>query len=348
MEKSVEELEREITCAICHEHYTEPRVLPCLHYYCQDCIQALAKRAGENKPFSCPECRSDTTLPQGGVASLKQAFFINRMKAVHSKLSRAQGRVEAICEDCSGDKAIAFCRQCTQFICDECVRIHKKLKRFSGHKTVSLEELKEGVAKEVMIEEAPPQTCPQHDEPMKIYCFHCSRLICLYCTVKYHNGHDHEFTKKAAPKVRKELLEELVGLKEVVEAFSLSVGEIQCSKSEVEARMIVVTAEIKSSIDELRQILEQHEQELIKKAETMGVEKLEHLLAQEKKFSTSQAVVQSVIDYTEQFVEHSADDQVMCLHAETQNRIQQEIAECKCSDLFPVEADICVVVNFIL
>ena len=267
MEKSVEELEKEITCAICRGHYTEPRVLPCLHYYCQDCIQALAKRAGENKPFPCPECRSDTTLPQEGAASLKPAFFINRMKALHSKLSRAQGKVEAICEECSGDKATAFCRQCTQFICEECVKTHKRLKTFSGHKTVSLEELKEGGAKEVVMEEPPPQMCPQHGDPMKIYCFDCSQLICLYCTVKDHNGHHHEFTKKASPKVRKELLEELVGLREMEGAFSHSVREIQNFKPEVEAGVRAATAEIKSSFKELQQILDQHEQELLKKAE---------------------------------------------------------------------------------
>ena len=31
VEKSVEDLEKEITCAICHDHYTEPKVLPCPH-----------------------------------------------------------------------------------------------------------------------------------------------------------------------------------------------------------------------------------------------------------------------------------------------------------------------------
>ena len=39
------------------------------------------------------------------------------------------------------------------------------------------------------------------------------------------------------------------------------------------------------------------------------------------------AVVQSVIDYTEQCVEHSADDEVMSLHAEIQSRIDREIEE---------------------
>ena len=86
IEKSVEDLEKEITCAICHEHYTDPKVLPCLHYYCKQCIHSLTLRTGINKPFSCPECRKTTTLPEGGVDSLPTAFFINRMKAMHSNM----------------------------------------------------------------------------------------------------------------------------------------------------------------------------------------------------------------------------------------------------------------------
>ena len=56
VEKSVEDLEKEITCAICHDHYTEPKVLSCLHYYCKQCVHRLTLRTGLDKPFSCPEC----------------------------------------------------------------------------------------------------------------------------------------------------------------------------------------------------------------------------------------------------------------------------------------------------
>ena len=73
--KSLVELERDIICAICQEHYTEPKVLPCLHYYCKKCILNLALRRGTNQRFPCPECRKETMLPEGGVEELKTAFF---------------------------------------------------------------------------------------------------------------------------------------------------------------------------------------------------------------------------------------------------------------------------------
>ena len=92
-EKSLEELEREITCGICQEHYTEPKALTCLHYYCKQCILKLAK-TGTGKPFSCPECRSEATLPESGVDELKTAFFVIKNDRFHHGASPWQGGSE--------------------------------------------------------------------------------------------------------------------------------------------------------------------------------------------------------------------------------------------------------------
>ena len=79
IDKSLEELEKEITCAVCHGHYQQAKLLPCNHYYCGACIEDLAKYS-RGKPFDCPECRKTTTLPPGGVAELDGAFFENERR----------------------------------------------------------------------------------------------------------------------------------------------------------------------------------------------------------------------------------------------------------------------------
>ena len=151
--KSVQELEQEITCGICHDYYQEPKVFPCCHYYCKQCIANLASQYRPNQPFPCPDCREPTLLPHNDPDKLPTAFFINRMKALHSKMEKAEGRVEALCEMCSsGDKSVAFCRQCTQFICEDCVRTHRKLKVFAGHKLSTTRKAVEANGKSVVDE----------------------------------------------------------------------------------------------------------------------------------------------------------------------------------------------------
>ena len=211
--------------------------------------QAVTLRTGLDKPFSCPECCEDTTLLQGNVDKLPTAFFVNRMKSVHSKLERAQGKVEAKCEMCFRHRAKAFCRPCTQFICDRCVKQHHRMKVFAGHKIVSLDELKEGI-KEIIMEESPLQVCKEHDEVMKIYCFDCNCHICRDCTIKDHLGHSYEFTKKSAPEMKKKLHDQAVGpLKEVKIDLSCAVGEIKSTKCDMEAQGESVANYINGSFD---------------------------------------------------------------------------------------------------
>ena len=349
VEKGVKDLEEEITCAICHDHYTEPKVLPCCHYYCKQCLHQLTLRKGADKPFSCPECRKDTTLPEGGLDNLPTAFFVNRMKEVHSKLELAHGKVEAKCEMCSEDKAEAFCRQCAKFVCTDCAKNHLKMKKlFPGHKVSTLEELREGGAEDIVIQAPSLQSCDVHEQPMNIYCYDCKSLICRDCTIKDHLGHNYDFVKAAAPKIKQKLLQQLDPLRESCSNMLRAVDGVHTTISEVEDQGKSVTKQIKGSFAELHQIIDYHEQELLTETATKVEQKCKHLSEQEKGLSIACAAVESVIDYTEHCVEHSADDEIMCMHTEIQSRIIREIEEQQKegNDLEPVEeVDLGVEVN---
>ena len=281
-----------------------------------------------DKPFPCPECRKDTTLPEASVDNLPTAFFVNRMKEVHSKLELAHGKVEAKCESCLEDKAEAFCRQCTQFICAECVKQHKRMKKaFSGHKVSTLEELKEGGAEEILIQEPSHEACKVHKQPMSVYCYDCNTLICRDCTIKDHRDHNYEFVLVAAPKTKEELTQQLGPLVESQESLFHAIKEIQTTIAEVEDQGGSVANTIKISCKELHTIIDDHQESLLTEAATRVQQKVKCLSGQEKNLSTAYAVVQSVIEYTKQCLEHSADDEVMCMRVEMQSRIDREIQE---------------------
>ena len=117
---------------------------------------------------------------------------------------------------------------------------------FAGHKISSLDELKEGGAKEIIIQESPLQICKEHKEPTKIYCFDCSCLICRDCTIKVHFGHNHEFIKIAAPGMKTNLLWQLNPLKKEKVSLLYAMKEVQFTQSEVKAQGDSVSSVIKS------------------------------------------------------------------------------------------------------
>ena len=49
-------VEEHLTCSVCLEQLKDPKVLPCLHSFCHECIVNLAKKAKSNN-INCPDCR---------------------------------------------------------------------------------------------------------------------------------------------------------------------------------------------------------------------------------------------------------------------------------------------------
>ena len=327
-EKSLEDLESEITCPICQEHYTEPKVLPCLHYYCKKCILKLVLRTQSGKSFHCPECRCEATLPEGGVDNLKTAFFANRLKSKVTTLQRAHGKVEVKCELCTASSnAEAFCRQCARFICKECILIHTKIQTFLTHEVASLEDLKHGQAKPIAVEEPPTEMCTIHKQPFIIFCSDCEKLICQHCTLKDHLGHNYEFTNVAATGVKTKLLEDIEHVKDLQTEYSDAVEKIHVTALEVKTQKESAINNLHTSFKELHNILEQREQELVEDATTIAQQKLQKLSQQEKTSSIASAELQSVVDYTKQCVSLSTDNELVSMDTEIRKTIQQKIQE---------------------
>ena len=323
-DKRLEELEEEITCAVCHGHYQEAKLLPCMHYYCRACIEGLAKRS-RGRPFPCPECRKDTTLPSGGVEQLQGAFFVERMKDLHGKMAKAEGKVEAVCESCFlKRKAIAFCRQCTAFLCAHCVEQHKTLRAFAGHKVDTLEDLKKGGALDIPLKEAPPPKCPEHDELMKIFCFNCNCLICRDCVLYDHREHKSDFVKRCATESRKSLCESLTPLRKVQANITGAGKKLVATEAQVDAQEKEICQTITRSFAQLKAVLEQRETELLNKAVTLAWEKKDALMAQRKGLHMAETEIQSLVEFVERNVENTSDQDLMMIRTQLQAKMEEE------------------------
>ena len=58
------------TCSICQDELKDPRLLPCIHSFCLECLEQYCadKLPGDDVP--CPECRNEFSVPKTGVAGL--------------------------------------------------------------------------------------------------------------------------------------------------------------------------------------------------------------------------------------------------------------------------------------
>ena len=322
-DKPLEELEREITCAVCQEVYQQAKLLPCNHYYCSTCIEKMAA-ASRGRPLHCPECRKETSLPPGGAAALEPAFFVERMKDVYGKLAKAEGKVEAVCEQCSAAQSVAFCRRCGDFICGNCAQSHKKMRAFADHAVVSLEYLKRGGARDLLLKEVPQRKCAEHDKTLKLFCFDCNSLICRDCTIIDHSGHKFEFLKKCAPESRKTLLHSLAPLQKVAADMAGAKKTLVSEEAKVERQKEEVCRSIQQSFDKLKTVLDRRKAELVKKAGSLAQEKRDVLATQKRVLQVAQKEVQLLVEFVERNVEGTSDQDLMSIRTQLATKMEEE------------------------
>ena len=69
--------ERLLHCAVCMDEYRDPRILPCHHTLCFECIESVVQSSSTTgRFFRCPQCRSDVCVPRGGIKDLPINFYI--------------------------------------------------------------------------------------------------------------------------------------------------------------------------------------------------------------------------------------------------------------------------------
>src|SRR6218665_1360775 len=141
-EKASKQL-REITqCPICMSAFNDPRMLPCIHSFCFECLKRNAE-AAEKKPgdrMPCPLCRKDFFIPIDGVDGLQINFFMHNI--LEFKTTLQIGNAIIICDICkvknkgnTGNMPTATlrCLECQDNYCDSCVKFHQSQKLSRNH-----------------------------------------------------------------------------------------------------------------------------------------------------------------------------------------------------------------------
>ncbi len=137
---ALEKLEDQLTCAICLDTYTNPKLLQCHHVYCQQCLVRLVDRDQQGQLIlTCPSCRQVTPVPARGVAGLQEAFHVNQLLEIveeHKKTNIATVIPKGVstthhtprpentttnCPEHDGRKVELYCRTCEETICFKCI-----------------------------------------------------------------------------------------------------------------------------------------------------------------------------------------------------------------------------------
>ncbi|KAI8517954.1 hypothetical protein Bbelb_039710 [Branchiostoma belcheri] len=297
-----------LTCQICLQIFRRPKILDCLHSFCEECLKEYVK-PGETV-VKCPTCQRDTPLKQNGVPELKDNFFILNLVDTIGARKKVQHSVDKLpCDSCAGKgEVVARCLRCNDFLCELCASGHKTMRAFKGHLVVTLDELRSGKY-DGQTERKEP-TCDTHPgEKMRFYCKTHSVPICRDCTVLDHPKPEHnvvnlteaaEELKFSTQQALKKFKETLHRTEEEIETTDKAIADnqIECKKAEQ-----LVDEKVSDIVTHVMKIGEQCKENV--KAEYGREEKQNR--AKKEELELKKVRLTSTAEFTESLLSHGTD-----------------------------------------
>ncbi|XP_069474569.1 tripartite motif-containing protein 59-like isoform X2 [Ambystoma mexicanum] len=123
----INNLEEELTCCICYNIYEDPRVLPCSHTFCRNCLENVVQASSNYSiwrpirlPLKCPTCRSIAELPPGGIGTLPANFAL---RAIIEKYSKEDHQHILRCPEHSRQPLNVYCLLDRKLVCGHCLTV---------------------------------------------------------------------------------------------------------------------------------------------------------------------------------------------------------------------------------
>jgi hypothetical protein len=334
--QALEKLNEQLTCPICLEQYTDPKLLQCFHVFCEKCLKPVAHQTPQGQVVECPNCRQPTSLPQKGVPGLQGAFLIHHLFDIQDILKKVSSPAETKCVNCGEQEPGCYCQTCG-FLCDMCKHMHLKWKGFSSHEIVSLDQLTEDVTNLVPPVQKVLQCSKHPAKELDLYCETCKEVICRDCILKVHRDHQYDLATDAFPQQRNVLIAsvepaelQLASVNEALEGLDTLCGDITNQRQALETK---ITARIRL----IHEALEARQKELIAQLDQLTQQKLKNLTAQKDQLELVATRLKSCCGFLQESLRTGSQVEILAMVKPFLQQVQDVTSTFKPECLVPKE-----------
>ncbi|XP_006818271.2 putative E3 ubiquitin-protein ligase MID2 [Saccoglossus kowalevskii] len=325
-------LERELSCAVCMELYTDPLLLPCAHSFCRSCLPDVLKRNSNQKSghsrLVCPSCRFTVELDKRGIDGLPRNFLLDNIierykeeKSTDGRPVKVKGVACDVCADSGGAKASKTCIQCGVSYCDRCLRTYHPSKGvFSKHKLVKA--TRNPKRKDVY--------CPEHDDELiKMYCVQCKTPVCYLCDrFGGHKGHQvaelktsYKLMKETLSSNLAQLVSKMANVNEFIITLERKGESIQTNAAVMHQRISEEFAVIKAMLEQRERVM--HTKISEETARKLLLLKQQNMACQDKLHNTA-----GLIQYTREVLKEEVPAALLLTGASLDDRLNCAIDSC--------------------
>ncbi|XP_044300501.1 transcription intermediary factor 1-beta isoform X6 [Varanus komodoensis] len=247
-------------CGVCRERLRserDPRLLPCLHTVCKECIKVEPASGGNNKDgqvVDCPVCKHQCYLKD-----IVENYFLRDGGTEALGDARDANQCCTSCED--NAPATSFCVECQEPLCETCVEAHQRVKYTKDHTVRSTGSSKSQEREKTVY-------CSVHKhEPLVLFCDTCDTLTCRDCQLNAHKDHQYQFLEDAVKNQRKMLASLVKRLGDKNANLQKSTKEVRTSIRQVADVQKRVQVDVKMSILQIMKELNKRARVLVNDAQ---------------------------------------------------------------------------------
>ena len=338
--RALEKLNEQLTCPICLEHYTNPKLLHCFHVFCEKCLKPVAHQTPQGQVVECPNCRHPTSLTQEGVPGLQGAFLIHHLFDIQDILKKVNNPAYNKCVKCKKREPNCYCRSCG-FLCEKCKDIHSEWEEFSSHEIVSLDQLTEDVTNLVPPDQKIVQCSKHPTKELDLYCETCKEVICRDCILKVHRDHQYDLATDAFPQQKNVLIgcvepaeQQLVSVNKALEDLDTLRGEITSQRQALETN---IRSRIGVIHEALKEALKAREEELISQLDQMTGQKLKNVASQQDQLEMVATRLKSCCGFLQEILKTGSQVEILAMRKSFVQQVQDVTSSFKPESLVPEE-----------
>ena len=305
-----------LTCALCLRCYTDPRVLPCLHVFCQQCLEQAVKHKKGVASIQCPSCPRITYLTDEGVGELVPAFHLHHLFDIQDVLQKTishGGQLIQECEKCGDGHSTSFCRDCGQCICNQCVKTHERWSELAGHEIVSIRAVQDEAVGMLTFKKK-ALLCPKHtNKELEMYCESCEELVCRCCLAQQHTNHHYDYIATSFARNRQVIEAKVNPLKAHLEAINQALINVDANSAAIASQRDAVEEDIIQTIKVLQDQLEEMKGRFLSCLHKITDRKLNRLVEQKEATEVIQAQLTGTLHFAEERLSKGTEAEILAI-----------------------------------
>nr|XP_006813935.1 PREDICTED: E3 ubiquitin-protein ligase TRIM71-like [Saccoglossus kowalevskii] len=311
-----------LSCSICLEIYKNPKVLPCLHTFCQQCLVTFKDKSGG--VLKCATCRIQCDTP---IQELKSNFFLTSLLDTFQKQRQPSTDHPPVCETCQVT-ATHRCVDCPQFCCDVCVTVHERIPALRSHEVLTIDKYRE-IQSRGHLKVQSKVFCSVHkDSQLKFYCDTCQIPVCSDCTIVKHRvpEHVHRDLQEVADEYKTQLKEMLGQLKVKEKQVKEEKVAAESTREEIRKQCEAEKEKVKRRTKEVMERVKREEKMLIDALDESARMDLKDATMNINDWEFHHGNIVSTHHYLETLVHHGNAVHLLSTKPETTKRIKEMVA----------------------